>query len=391
MIFVAFFITTLYLLLIGSFVIGFGKVKEFRHKPTASKHSFSIVVPFRDEAENLPDLLKSLEQLNYPKNKYESIFVDDDSQDDSVATIERFLTVVGNDKKGLDTKSAKADSARPDTQVIRNIRKTTSPKKDAINTAIKQATYDWIITTDADCIVSKNWLQIIDAFIQQTQSEFIVAPVTYNSTKTFLDRFQLLDFLSLQGTTIGTFGINKPFLCNGANLCYSKAIFNKVNGFEGNSNIASGDDIFLLEKVLKKHPDKVHYLKSLDALVTTKPQPTFKNLLQQRIRWAAKSSGYSNWFSKLVAISVLAMNALLIVLLMTTILGYFQWKYLLFIFIMKFIIDTVLFLKTTSFFKQQSVLSSVFMSSFIYPFFSMFVVMVSLTSSFNWKGRQFKK
>lgn len=384
MIFTAFFITTLYLLLIGSFIIGFDKVKEFRHKATTPKHSFSIVVPFRDEAENLPELLKSLEQLNYPKSNYEIIFVDDDSRDDSVATIERFLTAVRNDKISL-------DCARLDTKIIKNIRKTTSPKKDAINTAIQQATSDWIITTDADCVVSKNWLQTFDAFIQQTQSEFIVAPVTYNSTKTFLDRFQLLDFLSLQGTTIGTFGINKPFLCNGANLCYNKAIFNKVNGFEGNSNIASGDDIFLLEKVLKKHPDKVHYLKSLDALVTTKPQPTFRSLLQQRIRWAAKSSGYSNWFSKLVAISVLAMNALLIILLTATILGYFQWKHLLFIFIMKFIIDTVLFLKTTSFFKQQNVLSSVFMSSFIYPFFSMFVVIASLTSNFNWKGRQFKK
>lgn len=384
MIFVAFFITVAYLLLIGSFVIGFDKIKEFKHKTTASKHSFSIVVPFRDEAENLPELLKSLEQLNYPKNKYEIIFVDDDSQDASVATIERFLTVVRNDEISL-------DCARLDTKIIKNIRKTTSPKKDAINTAIQQAKHDWIITTDADCVVSKNWLQTLDAFIQQTQPELIVAPVTYNTTKTFLDRFQLLDFLSLQGTTIGTFGINKPFLCNGANLCYSKAIFNKVNGFEGNSNIASGDDIFLLEKVLKKHPNKVHYLKSLDALVTTKPQPTFKNLLHQRIRWAAKSSGYSNWFSKLVAISVLAMNALLIILLITTILGYFQWKYLLFIFIMKFIADSILFLKTTSFFKQLSVLSSVFTSSFIYPFFSMFVVIASLTSSFNWKGRQFKK
>jgi hypothetical protein len=54
--------------------------------------------------------------------------------------------------------------------------------------------------------------------------------------------------LSLQGATIGSFGIGKGFMCNGANLAYKKSLFQELNGFQGNDTIASGDDVFLLQK-----------------------------------------------------------------------------------------------------------------------------------------------
>jgi hypothetical protein len=32
-------------------------------------------------------------------------------------------------------------------------------------------------------------------------------------------------------------------MCNGANLAYTKTLFQELNGFDGNEKIASGDDI----------------------------------------------------------------------------------------------------------------------------------------------------
>ena len=107
------------------------------------------------------------------------------------------------------------------------------------------------------------------------------------------------------GCTIGGFGIKKPFMCNGANLCYSKEIFHELNGFEGNNHLASGDDIFLLEKMFKHFPKKTKYLKSDKALIITSAEPTLKKLFQQRIRWASKSTSYSNRFTKIVGLIVL--------------------------------------------------------------------------------------
>jgi len=374
-------VTLIYCGLILLFIIGFDRIELFETKNTVPQNSFSIVIPFRDEEGALPDLLESLKQLNYPSDKYEIIFIDDDSKDNSIEII----------KKGLDTKSVKTDSTQPDIIVLNNNRKTNSPKKDAINTAIDNAKFDWILTTDADCILSINWLKTFDAFIQERQPKMIVAPVTYTTCNSFFERFQLLDFLSLQGVTIGGYGIKKPFLCNGANLCYSKTAFNEINGFEGNTNIASGDDIFLLEKIVKKHPEKVFYLKSKEAIVTTKPQPTIKQLLNQRIRWASKSTASKNSFNKFVGASVLSMNILLIVLFLLTTVDAFKWQYLLSIFALKFVIDFLLLHRTTRFFKQIHILPNYILSSFIYPVFTMFVVITSLTSSYNWKGREFKK
>ena len=78
----------------------------------------------------------------------------------------------------------------------------------------------------------------------------IVAPVSLESNTTFLQQFQLIDFLSMQGATIGGFGIQQPFMANGANLAYQKELFIKLNGFENNNTIASGDDVFLLENFM---------------------------------------------------------------------------------------------------------------------------------------------
>lgn len=370
---IALIISLLYVAIIGSFVFGFDKVEEFNLKDIPAKTKFTVVVPFRNEAEHLPFLLKSIAELNYPKDKFEILFVDDESNDDSVKLIEKFLKKFKNGSK-----------------IIQNIRQTNAPKKDAIVTAIKQAKYEWIITTDADCILPKYWLDTFDCFVQSHNVKCIVAPVTYTNADSFFKRFQALDFLSLQGTTIGGFGIKKPFLCNGANLAYTVSLFKAVNGFEGNTHIGSGDDVFLLEKAIKKDPKQVDYLKNLNATVSTFPEPNLKQLLSQRMRWAAKTSNYSNLFGKFTGISVLFMNALVICLLMITAVGIVLPKVLLFTFLIKFGLDFLLLFKTTRFFGQEEYLLSYFFASLLYPFFSVFVAFASLFKGYEWKDRTFR-
>ncbi|MDO6595459.1 glycosyltransferase [Oceanihabitans sp. 2_MG-2023] len=374
-------ITLVYIFLIGILAFGFDKVKRFAMEDLEAKTSFSVVIPFRNEAENLPSLLKSLEALQYPKHLYEIILVNDASEDNSVTIIE----------KVLHTNLRKDKFTRNPIKIINNLRESDSPKKDAITSAIQIAKYDWIITTDADCILPKFWLDTFDAFIQKRDADFIVAPVTYSKAKTFLDRFQLLDFLSLQGATIGGFGIQKPFLCNGANLGYRKDFFKTVQGFHGNTNIASGDDIFLLEKALKQDAKKVHYLKSEHVIVTTEAVKNFKDLISQRVRWASKSASYKNNFAKAVGLLVLLMNASLICLLTLCITGIFNVKVLLYLFLIKCSIDFLLLFKTLRFYKQETFLPSFIFSCFLYPFFSVYVVFVSVFSNYKWKGRAFKK
>ncbi len=367
----------IYLITIAIFAHGFEKVKKFTSTETDAKTEFSIVIPFRNEAGSLPALLNSIENINYPKHLFEFIFVDDDSTDNSIEVINYHLE-----------HSLKAG---PSISIIKNSRNSNSPKKDAITTALKTARNEWIITTDADCILSENWLKTIDSYIQQNECNMIVAPVTYISNSSFLHQFQVLDFLSLQASTISGFGLRNPFLCNGANLAYKKGVFKKVNGFKNNNSIASGDDIFLLEKFLQFDKSKVSYLKSNEAIVKTFPVNTFNELINQRVRWASKTSNYNLIFGKLIGILILVGNCIIAfspllvyyeIITATSAISYF---------LMKLFFDFLLLERISSFYKQKLTFSSYLFSSFIYPYFTLLIVLKSLFSNYKWKGRTFKK
>ncbi|MFP4844909.1 glycosyltransferase family 2 protein [Winogradskyella sp. PE311] len=370
-------IIIVYLILIGALVYGFDKVDDYKLQDLKPKARFSIIIPFRNEAKYLNKLLNSLSQLNYPQSLFEVILVDDDSEDDSIQIINKVLKR-NNRLAHIIT-------------VIKNDRRTSSPKKDAITSAITTSRYEWIITTDADCILPKFWLDTFDEFIQTQNPNCIVGPVIYNRANSFFNRFQILDFLSLQGATIGGFGLHLPFLCNGANFGYRKSVFKDVDGFYGNNKIASGDDIFLLEKFINHDAKKVGYLKSMKAIVTTNPVSGFRQLIQQRLRWASKTSHTSNWFSKCVGLIVLLGNLACATMIPLLLLDLLSTKIVLSSFIIKFSIDFLLLFKVSRFFNQENVLPSYILSSLIYPFFSVYISLLSFFMSYSWKGRTFRK
>ena len=366
MIYVYFIILFIYVVLISWLIFGFTKKKLLENKELLPKTKFTIVVPFRNEAENLPKLLHSISLLEYPKNMFEVILVDDDSEEEFKITNYGFQI-----------------------NCVENNRKSNSPKKDAIETAIEIAKNDWIITTDADCVVQKKWLYTLDNYIQSENKKMVAAGVCYLPATGFLHAFQTLDFLSLQGATIGSFGIQKPFMCNGANFAYQKDFFKFLKGFEGNENIASGDDVFLLQKVIALQPKNVGFCMSRQAVVATKSVGNWKELFFQRVRWAAKSSGYHSVFGKILALSVFATNLFWVLGFGFWLAGYLNQNYFMFFVALKFLVDFVLLFKTASFF--QSKLHYVLACSFIYPFFSSAVAFYSLFGKYTWKERVFKK
>ena len=356
----------IYLLFIGQLIYGFNRMRRFSKAEFIPKTSFSIVVPFRNEKENLPNLLHSISLLNYPKELVEVILVDDDSDDEfRIQNLEFRI------------------------QMLKNVRKSNSPKKDAIETAIQAAKNDWIITTDADCLVQKDWLTIYDQYIQKNEVEMVASGVCYIPKKGFLSAFQNLDFLSLQGATIGSFGINQPFMCNGANFAYSKSFFKELNGFQGNETIASGDDVFLLQKAVSVAPKKVGFLLAKESIVATNPVATWSDLFQQRVRWASKSTGYSSVYGKLLALVVFGGNLAWIVSFLLWLVGLLDQNIFMLFVALKFIIDFILIYKTSSFFESK--LQYVLASSLLYPFFSVSVAVYSLFGKYSWKGRNFRK
>jgi len=360
--------------------IGYQKVlsfKSFKSESHSPQTKFSVIIPFRNEADNLPVLISSISELNYSFLLFEIIFIDDGSEDNSVQLIKDFF----NKQQHLEI----------DFQLISNQHVSNSPKKDAISLAIKIAKHPWIITTDADCILPVNWLNTFDLFIQKNNPNMVVGPVNYQKENNLINSYQQFDNYSLQATTIGSFGFHSPLLSNGANLAYKKEEFKLVDGFSGNDHLASGDDIFLLEKFVHKDTNKIRFVKSVGALVTTKAENSWKDIIKQRIRWASKTSKQKNRASIGLGALVFITNFMILLLIYLSFVYPSYAFHLAIILALKLIIDGFLMNNHARSFNLKFNVYSFLLCEFIYPFITVIVVLGSLFGAYTWKNRTFKK
>lgn len=367
-------IALMYVIFIVQLCLGFRNVKTFESPNLSPKTAFTIVVPFRNEEKNLPKLLQSFSRLNYPIELVQIIMVDDFSKDQSVK-------VYNNWRMAHDA---------VDTTLLENLILSRSPKKDALGRAIPVAKHEWMITTDADCTVEKDWLLVLDNYIQKNAPKMVVGAVAYKTKNNWFHHFQQLDLMSLQGTTIGSFGLGKPFLCNGANFAYTKKFFYELGGFGGITDTASGDDVLLLQKAMNAHPKKVQYLKNTDFIVKTKPENDLVQLFLQRVRWAAKTSDYKSGYAKILAVVVLLMNVSLVAGCCLMVLGKLDATVFLIAFLIKYVVDYFLLLQSNAYLRNGKFFVPL-ASSVIYPVFSSLVGLYSLFFGFTWKGRKFRK
>ena len=329
----------------------------------------SVIIPARNEEENIAALLKTLEQQFYPKELFEVIVVDDHSTDKTADIVRQFPSV----KLLL----LQQDSIN-------------SYKKKAIETGIAAATGELIVTTDADCIPPANWLQTIASFKEEKKSVFIASPVVINGNASLVQMFQAMDFMVLQGITAAVVEKKKMAMCNGANLAYERKAFQDVNGFSGIDHIASGDDMLLMHKIWKKNPEGVHYLKSKEAIVTTKPEKSWKAFFNQRIRWASKSVNYEDRRILPVLLLVYLFNFSFLILLVAGFFCFYYWWTFVGLWVLKTLVEAPFFMSVTKFFDKQWANKLFFFFQPIHIFYIIISGLFSQFGKYEWKGRKVK-
>ena len=366
----------LYLLLINLYLYWFGKLKIFQPSAVLPATTFSVIIPARNEEGNIEICIRSILKNNYPKHLYEIIVADDFSTDATPEIVQRLQTEFPNIQL-ISLKNIIAENIN-------------SYKKRAIELAISQSKFDWIITTDADCIVQQNWLSLFDAYLQKNERVFVAAPVMFTCNNSFLNIFQCLDFLSLQGITAASVYAGAHSMCNGANLAYKKKVFYEVDGFKNADHIASGDDMLLMHKIKMKHPSLIGFLFSSKAIVTTAPMPDWKSFLNQRIRWASKATNYKDkkvfWVLLLVYFTNLFLFALFIAC-------FFYPKvflvWLLFI-LTKGLFEMPFMYRVSAFFSLQKLM---FWFVLMQPFHITYTIIsgwLGIFGTYKWKGRKVK-
>jgi poly-beta-1,6-N-acetyl-D-glucosamine synthase len=344
-------------------------IPDFIITVPATNISISVIIPARNEENNIGQLLEALQRQTYPAALTEIIIVDDHSTDQTANIIRQFSSVelVQLTEENIN-----------------------SYKKKAIEIGIASATGELIVTTDADCIPPKEWLQTIAAFKKERGSVFIAAPVVFDCNSSVVQLFQAMDFMILQGITGASVDKNIHSMCNGANLAYERKVFYEVNGFSEVDHIASGDDMLLMHKIWKKYPDRVHYLKSKDAIVSTQPMKTWKAFLNQRIRWASKAKNYDDKRIIAVLLLVYLFNLSFLALGIAGFFCYQYWLYFSGVWVAKTLTELPFFLSVSHFFNKQWVAKLFF---FFQPLHILYTIISGLFGQFGkyeWKGRKVK-
>ena len=345
----------------------------------------SIIIPARNEEQNIKACLDSICNQSYPKELYEVLVIDDYSTDATAAIV-----------KSYSEKNVQLISLQ---QITRGAT-LNSYKKKAIEIAIAQSTGEIIVTTDADCIVPANWLQTIASFYKQNDAVFIAMPVSYNCQNNFLEIFQSLDFMTLQGITGASVYKRIHSMCNGANLAYTKKAFYAAGGFTGIDDIASGDDMLLMHKIYQQQAAKVFFLKSKEVIVQTQPMKTLKDFFNQRIRWASKADKYDDKRIFGVLLLVYLLNAALLILPIVCLFQNVQYsmfniQFSLFAFwvmllLGKTIIELIFLFPVAHFFSKQNLLFYFPLAQPLHILYTVIAGWLGKFGTYRWKGRSVK-
>lgn len=327
----------------------------------------SVVIAARNEAHRIAACVTSILQNNFVNDNWEIIVINDHSTDDTQTIIESFN--------------------HPKVKIL-PLPIDQNGKKSAITYGVGHSNFSWIVTTDADCIVSTEWL--VTHFNEANQYNIlgVTGVVLPEKNNTLLSNFQWMDFAATMVMT--NFGIkSKRFiLANGANLGFAKSAFTAVNGYEGNSHLSSGDDVFLMQKIAKIHHHAVSFSKNYKIQVTTKSEPTWQSFFEQRKRWASKSKQSGNegvaFIQGFVFTYCLMILAILLLGIFITPFLIVGWMALL----LKMATDYIFLKKISQYYDYQSVMKSFLPSFFIY-FWHIFTSawFAIFPSKFAWKGR----
>lgn len=365
MTFTFFFILSFYCALLVAIILGWLQVMKKNLGKAGPPPYISIIVPFRNEVGNMEQLVKSIMSLNYPRDHWEAILVNDHSTDLSV---EMAQSIISGSENFL----------------VHNLNGFQRGKKQALQAGIHLAKYEIIATTDADCTIPFGWLKSIANSFQNENIRLSIGLVKLGKTKSLFGKMQAIELTSLMASTAAAVGWGHPVMCNGANLAFRKEAFFAVGAYDDNLQVASGDDEFLMRKIINRFRDSVTIHSSQDAVVVTTEQESLGGFVNQRIRWAGKWRHNSDRLTQLLALVVLASHISFVGLLVLLPVG----SPMLLLAIGKIFLEGFLIRKASVHLRQRVNWFGFLLLQLIYPFY---VLVIGLSSFFvvpRWKDRK---
>jgi biofilm PGA synthesis N-glycosyltransferase PgaC len=332
--------------------------------------NISILIPVRNEAENIEVLIRSIYKVAYDESRYEVIVINDHSTDNT-RDIVKILTKEYDQLKLIDQKNG------------------VSGKKKSIELGVSFSSGEIIVSTDGDCHVPQNWLaSYANTYGRSPNSVMVFGGVRFKSDNSFIINLLNIELSILQMIGGASMNLGIPTMINGANLSYAKEAFKRVGGYSGNENIPSGDDEFLLRKLHSQFADRIVFLKDRLTIVETLPPSSFGTWINQRRRWAAKWKHHTDAYSKLIPAFVFLFNAFSIYMIFNVLSGNERTTSVIFL-SLKAIVEYILISISTRFLGVSNGILNFIYLQLIYPFYVVFFGIASNFGKYTWKDREY--
>jgi len=232
----------------------------------------TILVPSRDEEENLRRLLPALLAQDYPEARLQILVVDDRSTDGTAATVEAL------------------GGGRVELVPVEGLPPGIGPKKNAILKGLERATGEIILQLDADNMPGTGWARaMVGSFGPRTGA---VCGLVFHAERSPVVKawfhgtwaVEALGWAAVQEAAIGN-GV--PISANGGNLAYRRKAFESVGGFGRHGHVVSGDDDFLIQALADSGRWEVVSARAPQTEVATRGPSDWSVVWEQRKRWGS--------------------------------------------------------------------------------------------------------
>ena len=262
--------------------------------------ALTVVLPVRNEADTLPRLLADLAaQSRCPA---EVIVIDDASEDGT-----------------LDAMKAAGPFPFP----VRILTNPGAGKKAGLSFGIREARTEWVVGIDADARIGTETLAAVAGGLANEGEKWDMALLPLRIARRaqgppedLLTRLQALDFAAMQGWAVAAVLRGRPAMASGGGWVWRRDAFPHD---QLKPELPSGDDVFSLAALIERGDGhRVGWLADRRAMVSAGPMDTLGTLIDQRIRWGAKSTRYPKALreARQVAWTVAAVHAAGLVLLL---------------------------------------------------------------------------
>ena len=328
-----------------------------------SKSCYSILIPFRNEGDSLIELIENiLPQLG---TEDEIILINDHSENGLNQQLkEQFLS----NKQIL----------------LLGLGDGELGKKSALKTGFLQSKGEFIIQVDADVEVGPKWLigikQVPDSV------DLGILPVTLTNVNHGFQRLEYSEFMSIVGVSGAMAARGKAAMANGANLLVRRNLMQKYFDHGSDKSISSGDDMFLLG-LAKQLKSNIQYCFDSRIIVHAKGNQSFRDYLDQRIRWASKMLHGKNLPARGFGLLTIFFQVFFIVAMCYLIATKNWWELYLY-FGTKGFSEFLFSKKVAYFFGYAEWLDNFSIPGVIlYPFISLYTAFASIFYRPKWKGR----